>query len=53
MTSIRFPSYYGGSINIDLSVLDIALHSETLEKINTIKEMVQDYHFKRFQKPEH
>ena len=32
MTTIRFPSYYGGFINIDLSVLESAMHSESLDK---------------------
>lgn len=32
MTSIRFPSYYGGFINIDLSVLESVMHSESLDK---------------------
>ena len=32
MTTIRFPSYYGGFINVDLSVLESAMHSESLDK---------------------
>ena len=32
MTSIKFPRYYGGSVDIDISVLESAMHSESLDK---------------------
>ena len=32
MTTISFPRYYGGSVNIDVSVLESAMHSESLDK---------------------
>ena len=32
MTTTSFPRYYGGSVNIDISVLDSAMHSESLDK---------------------
>jgi hypothetical protein len=32
MTSIQFPRFYGGYTNIDLSVLESAMHSEALDK---------------------
>ena len=53
MTSVRIPSYYGGYKNIYLSVLESAMHSESLdEKNNMTIEMLQVYHFKRFLKQE-
>ena len=30
MTSINFPRYYGGSVDIDMSVLESAMRSESL-----------------------
>ena len=32
MTTIKFPSFYGGFIDIDLSVIESAMHSESLDK---------------------
>ena len=32
MTSIKFPRYFGGSVDIDISVLESAMHSESLDK---------------------
>ena len=32
MTSIKFPRYDGGSVDIDISVLESAMRSESLDK---------------------